>query len=616
MPHERDTLPGAREEYGRRLDRRREELAVCNRRHGRLGYVRLGVAVVSLALLYLVARSPSVPAAWLAIPIGFFAWLGLRLRAAEAERGRLERAVEFYERSLARLDGQWVGKGESGARFLDEHHLYAEDLDLFGVGSVFELLCTARTRIGEETLASWLLAAASPEIVRVRQEAVAELTPRLDLREDLAVVAEDARRGVHAEALAAWGERPPLLEPSPFRWVAWALSFLGAVAVVAFIAYAAAWLGFLQLPPWMPPAIRIYIIAIALLTFGVRRRFGSRTERILSEAEAASHDLALLAGVLERLELERFSSPHLAALRADLDTEGLPPSRRIGRLKFLMDLVDSRHHEFVRGTGTLLLWDIHLSYALEAWRRTSGTAMRRWLRAVGEIEALSSLAVHSYEHPNDVFAELAGEGPCFDAEGLAHPLLPEDRAVRNDVSLGGELRVLVVSGSNMSGKSTLLRTIGVNTVLAHAGASVRARRLRLSPLAVGASIRIQDSLRAGESRFYAEITRLRQIMDTAAGRLPVLFLIDEFLHGTNSHDRRIGAEAIVRGLVGRGSIGLITTHDLALAHIADALGPAGRNVHFEDHLENGRMTFDYHMHPGVVQKSNAIELMRSVGLEV
>jgi DNA mismatch repair ATPase MutS len=188
--------------------------------------------------------------------------------------------------------------------------------------------------------------------------------------------------------------------------------------------------------------------------------------------------------------------------------------------------------------------------------------------------------------------------------------------VRNDVTIGGELRVLVVSGSNMSGKSTLLRTIGVNTVLALAGATVRARRLRLSPLTTGASIRVQDSLRAGESRFYAEITRLRQIMDTAAGNRPVLFLIDEFLHGTNSHDRRIGAEAIVRGLVERGAIGLITTHDLALAHIADALGPAGVNVHFEDHLENGRMTFDYRMRPGVVQKSNAIELMRSIGLEV
>jgi DNA mismatch repair ATPase MutS len=182
--------------------------------------------------------------------------------------------------------------------------------------------------------------------------------------------------------------------------------------------------------------------------------------------------------------------------------------------------------------------------------------------------------------------------------------------------LGGKLRVLVVSGSNMSGKSTMLRTLGTNVVLAQAGAPVRARRLRLSPLSVGASIRVNDSLQGGISRFYAEILRLRQILDLASGAPAALFLIDEFLHGTNSHDRRIGAQALVRGLVDRGAIGLITTHDLALAEIADSLGERAANVHFEDHLEDGQIRFDYIMRPGVVRKSNAIELMRSVGLEI
>ncbi len=237
------------------------------------------------------------------------------------------------------------------------------------------------------------------------------------------------------------------------------------------------------------------------------------------------------------------------------------------------------------------------------------------------MEALSSFAGFHYERPSYAFPELAfpesaEQSPYFEGQALAHPLLPEDGVVANDVTITGELQVLVVSGSNMSGKSTLLRTIGVNTVLAQAGAPVRARRLRLSPLTVAASIRIQDSLREGASRFYAEIKRLRQIMQLADGPTPVLFLIDEFLHGTNSHDRRIGAEAIVRGLVERRAIGLITTHDLALAHIAEALGAVGRNVHFQDHLEDGRMRFDYKMRPGIVEKSNAIELMRSIGLEV
>ncbi len=204
--------------------------------------------------------------------------------------------------------------------------------------------------------------------------------------------------------------------------------------------------------------------------------------------------------------------------------------------------------------------------------------------------------------------------PGFEAEACGHPLLPEARAVRNDVSLGGRTRLLVVSGSNMSGKSTLLRTLGSNAVLAQAGAPVRARRMVLSPLAVGASICLTDSLQGGISRFYAEILRLRQILDLTAGPLPVLFLIDEFLHGTNSHDRRIGAEALVRGLLARGAIGLVTTHDLALAEIVETLDGRAANVHFEDQIENGQIHFDYAMRPGVVRKSNAIELMRSVGL--
>jgi DNA mismatch repair ATPase MutS len=294
-----------------------------------------------------------------------------------------------------------------------------------------------------------------------------------------------------------------------------------------------------------------------------------------------------------------------------------------------MELLDSRDHVLVRLAEPFVLWTTHLAFAVEAWRRHSGPVVRRWLTATGEIEALCSLASHAFEHPDDPFPEFVGQTlssvnlatePLLEAEGIGHPLIEESRVVRNDVRIGGAApagpRVLIVSGSNMSGKSTLLRTLGVNAVLAQAGAPVRARRLRLSPLAVGASIRVTDSLQGGVSRFYAEILRLRQILDETARPGPVLFLIDEFLHGTNSHDRRIGAEALVLGLVERGAIGLVTTHDLALADIAVTLGERAANVHFEDHIEDGRIVFDYAMRPGVVRKSNAIELMRSVGLEI
>ncbi|MBI4521074.1 MAG: DNA mismatch repair protein MutS [Gemmatimonadetes bacterium] len=605
-----------RDVYTRRLQARREALAVRERRHVTLGNLRILAFAAMLAAAVAVFAQGRFSAWWLLAPLAVFVGIGGTLERALRERTRYERAVAFYERALTRLDGRWAGHGEPGTRFADEHHLYTRDLDIFGDASLFELLCAARTRIGEETLAAWLRTPASSAVVRARQEAVDELVPRLDLREDLAVVGEDARVGVDAEALAAWGERPPETASLPPRVVALGLSASGALAIAAFVAYTMAGGGLVQLDVSVLAGLRVYFLAAAIGLIAIFWRFRRQTERMLHEVDEAAHDLALLAGVLRRLETERFAAPRLAALRVQLDVDGRPPSWRIARLKRLRDLVDSRDHVLVRLTSPLLLWDLHLAYVVETWRRTSGPALRRWLNAVGEIEAVSSLAGYAAEHPRDQFPDLTDDSPCFAAEELAHPLIPEDRAVPNDVRLDAGLRVLVVSGSNMSGKSTLLRTVGVNAVLAQAGAPVRARRLRLSPLAVCASIRLQDSLREGTSRFYAEITRLRRIMTLADGALPVLFLIDECLHGTNSHDRRIGAEAVVRGLVERGALGLVTTHDLALAHIAEALAPRGANVHFQDFLEDGRMRFDYRLRPGVVQKSNALELMRSVGLEV
>jgi DNA mismatch repair ATPase MutS len=240
-----------------------------------------------------------------------------------------------------------------------------------------------------------------------------------------------------------------------------------------------------------------------------------------------------------------------------------------------------------------------------------------WLRAAGELEAFSALSTYAYEHPADPFPMLVeGEG-LFDAQALGHPLLPEETAVRNDVTLGaGGARVIVVSGSNMSGKSTLLRSVGINVVLALAGAPVRATYLRLSPLGLGATLRVEDSLQDGRSRFYAEIVRIRGIVERARSPLPLLFLLDEILHGTNSYDRRVGAEAIVRALAAAGAIGLVTTHDLALTELPGHLSVEAINMHFEDRLEDGQMVFDYRMRPGVVKHSNALALMRAVGLDV
>jgi hypothetical protein len=600
--------------YAQRLSERQAEISRRERRHRALGYGRLATAAGALAIVGL-ALAQVLPVLWATLPGAAFVVLVVAHERLlrEAERGK--RAARYYERGLARLDNAWAGGGEDGARYLDPAHPYARDLDLFGKGSLFELLCAARTHIGEDTLAHWLLHPAPPEAVQARQRAVEELRLRVDLREDLAIVAEEARTGVDPASLAAWGEAPPLLTEGGRAGV-WALTAAGLAGAAAFLLSNAASLHLIHLPDAAIGGLWDFFLVALVVNGFFLYRFRQRVGAVVQAVEEAAHELKLLSGTLARLERESFDSPLLAALRASLDVQGDPPSKRLAQLGRLTDCLDSRDHLLVRMAEPFVFWTTHLAFAVEDWRRGSGKAVRRWLTVLGATEALCSLARHAFEHPADPFPEFVEGGPWLEAEGMAHPLLAEDRVVRNDVRLGDGLRVLIVSGSNMSGKSTLLRTLGVNVALAQAGAPVRARRLRLSPLAVGASIQLSDSLQGGISRFYAEILRLRQILDLTAAQLPVLFLVDEFLHGTNSHDRRIGAEALVRGLVERGAVGLITTHDLALADIVETLGTRAANVHFEDRIEEGRICFDYVLRPGVVRKSNAIELMRSVGLEI
>jgi hypothetical protein len=588
-------------EYQARFEARRATAARHARFHQHIANVRFVVFAAAGVLAWLAFYADRLSSWWLVIPALLFIGLLIWHARVARLRHRAERAAAFYEKGIARLEDRWPGTGESGSRYLDSNHPCAEDLDLFGIGSMFERLCLARTRVGQNTLADWLHSPSEPVVVRDRQLAVAELRPQLDLREDLALLGADVPSGVNQDALTTWGSAPPVLVTPALRWLAFLLTGLTVAAI-------AGWLS-----GHTPVSL---VMAGLLLQGGLALWLRVGVQRVIGPVEKMAQDLAVFAGVLGRIEGERFTSPRLQQLAAAFHTTGTPPSRRIAQLSRLVDLLNSKQNQFFAPFALILMWDTQLAFAVEAWRRASGAGIGPWLAAVGEFEALCSLAAYAYENPADPFPEIIDAGPYFDGDGLGHPLLPLARCVRNNVHLTPDMRLLVVSGSNMSGKSTLLRTVGANAVLALAGAPVRAGRLRIAPLVVGATLRIQDSLQAGRSRFYAEITRLRQLVDLARGPAPLLFLLDEMFGGTNSHDRRLGAEAVVRSLVSYGAIGLVTTHDLALTHIVDLLAPRAANVHFEDHFENGAITFDYRMRPDVVQKSNALALMRAVGLEV
>ena len=587
------------DEYRARLTRLRASRDALSRRDRRFSYARLLVFVAAavLAIGWWRAVVPLWPVALSAVL--FLALVQRHDRIVRALAAVI-RSIDFYERGLARIEDRWVGGGEPGDRFRDDRHLYANDLDLFGHGSLFELLSIARTRAGEETLADWLKHPASPTEIHARQEAVTELTAALDLREALSLAGSDVRAAIDSDTLVAWAEGTAVL---PRRWprgVAATLTTMAAASGAYAIATGS-----------VGPFVAV-VVAEALFSIPLR----ARVQQALHAAEGPARDLDVLAHVVACLEHADLATPRLTALQHELQTARDSASRAIRSLHRLVELHDWQHNQFFAPVAAAFLWGTHLAWAIEGWRRVHGLHVRAWLRTVGEFEALSSLSAYRYEHPGDTWPEIVEGAAQFEAKTIAHPLIAAARATPNDVWLTNDTRLLVVSGSNMSGKSTLLRTVGVNAVLAQAGAPVRSVDLRLTPLAIGATLRIQDSLQEGRSRFYAEITRIRELADVSNGPVPLLFLLDELFQGTNSHDRLVGAAGLLRSLIDRGGIGLITTHDLALTAIADDLSPRAANVHFEDRFEGGEIRFDYRLKPGPVTRSNAIALMRAVGLDI
>jgi MutS domain V len=597
-------------EYKQRQQAREMQVAYFEKLHIRFGNLRLLLVVATLIASWFSLHREAFSPWWLLLALAAFLVVAI-LHAKTLQNGACaDRAVDFYRKGLARIEDRWItseqissdngASGQTSARFDIHSSLYATDLDLFGEASLFKLLSLARTRIGEDTLAAWLLSPAPVAEIIQRQGAIAEIRNRLDLREDIAILGEDLRVGIHPKALTEWAEAPNQLSLPWLRW----LSLLLAIAAIATAIV------------WAELGTRAPFFTVILIETIITAFLRKQTAAIFHGTEHALEDLQLLSSLLARLEREPFEAPRLQSIKTRLSSHHLAASQAIGRLKNIVEYIRSLDNTFMKALNIPLLYAVQTAYAAEAWRTAHGVAVRSWLEAVGEAEALLSLSGYSYEHPADPFPEFREGPPCFIVEQLGHPLIPAAKCVRNDIVISGGTRVLLVSGSNMSGKSTLLRAIGINTVLAMAGAPVRAQRMQLTPLQIGASILINDSLQKGASRFYAEITRLQHICELAEKSPPVLFLLDELLQGTNSKDRLIGAEGVVQALLASGAIGLISTHDLALTNIGHEKDSRLRNVHLQDHIEDGRMKFDYKLQDGVVTKSNGIELMRLIGLKV
>ncbi len=585
--------------YGDRLTALSQLQLRDKQRERALGYAKLTVAAVTIAAAVW-ARHDVRELALVLAPVVAFVVLAVRQEQLLATIRYRTRAMAFYDRGMLRLAGNWARTEDGGEGFLDPAHPYARDLDLFGHASLFQFLSSARTRSGEETLAHWLLASAPPAEVAARQIAVRELQGRLDFRERLFATGETVRASVHPEALCSWGGASAVFAGGGVRVTVSVLAVLWAVSILI----------------WAVWGFPIAPLLMTVLNFAYSHRLYARHERAAGAIEAAAKDLALLAKVLALVETEQVKSPKLKELQAELQSQGELPSQAIRRLARMVELIEARHSLFARPFDLVTFWSTQLICSAEHWQRQYGSAIRNWLSAVGQFEALVSLSSFAYEHPDYPMAELVAGEELFEAQGLAHPLLPSQNAATNDVRLCQGQQLMILSGPNMAGKSTFIRSIGVNAVLAQCGAPVRAHRLRMSPLAIAASICVLDSLADGMSRFYAEIHRIKLIADLAQGSTPVLFLLDELLSGTNSHDRLVGTQFVLKSLLDHRAIGVVSTHDLALTKIPEMLGGRAFNCHFEDRYDDGRLIFDYKLKAGIVQTSNALKLMKSIGLGV
>nr|WP_216627622.1 DNA mismatch repair protein MutS [Corallococcus exercitus] len=561
------------------------------------------VAALVIAALTLMGRLPK-PWWWAAASaLAVYGLLAVLHHQVFLKEQRARLFVLLNERGLARLEGGWHSFTDTGERFLSPTHLYATDLDVFGQGSLFQLINETATRAGEERLAAWLSAPATAETVVTRQGAARELAPRVDFRQELCVDARVVAKDKADPALfIQWAEAGPSLDA--IRWSRPLAVLLPPVTLTLFI------LGTVGV---IPDSI-VWLGLFAQLGIAVATR---RTLKQMDDAvEQGERGFVRYASLFERVEGQTFEHPRLKQLQSGLRAEGGPPvSALFRRFSRLYSLIEFKRHQFHALVHWLTLWDIHALFALEGWRAAHGRDVRQWFEGLAELEALCCLGGLAHDRPAFAWPQLEAQGPRVEATALGHPLL--DSPVPNDVSLPGPRHALLITGSNMSGKTTLMRAVGANVVLALAGAPVCAAAFRLSPVQVLTSMRVKDSLERGVSYFYAEVQRLKMVLDAAAAaKGQALFLLDEILLGTNTRERQIASREVLRLLLASGACGAVTTHDLSLAVLADEPGSHVVNVHFRDHLEDGKMVFDYRLRQGVVDTTNALRVLRLAGVPV
>lgn len=592
--------------YGRR-QRAYEALQTEQRRAAdRLSNLRLLSVIVGFALSYVVYRTASHG---MGFALGFltcvlFGYLALQHHRVVRQLRYAEALSGINQKGGDRSTGRWAAFADTGVEFRDEEHPYASDLDLFGQGSLFQWISSAQTALGREALARLLKQApGSVGQIVARQAAVTELGRRLAWRqwfEAEGLVIRD--RLQPAEPLVRWAEEsdPVYLQP----WVRLGIRILPVITILMLALSAVHWV------PWTVSVVFVILQGLLL------RIHGKERSRVLSMVHRFESGLRTYSRMLARLESRRFDAPWLTAQQERLrDAAGRPAYEQIRRLSAIAERISNRHNAMFMLVNILTLWDYQCMVELERWKQESGRLLGTWLQVLGEVEALSSLANIRFEHPDWGMPTVTGDSGGLSAQRMGHPLITRNR-ICNDFDLNEPARIAVITGSNMSGKSTFLRTVGINLVLAYSGAPVCAEAFRCSVMRLWTSMRVADNLEQNISSFYAELLRIKRVVAAARAGERVCFLLDEIFKGTNSHDRHQGARALIRQLQKQGAYGLISTHDLELGELQKESHGRIRNYHFREYYEGEAIRFDYTLRTGISTTRNALYLIRLVGIDL
>ena len=509
---------------------------------------------------------------------------------------------KINEDSLKRINGEWNTFTDDGAEFLDDSHNYTQDLDIFGHGSLFQFINTAITYLGRLKLRGFLIAPArSQEEIYKRQEVVQELSQKLHWRQ--LYLAEGMLESTMQDpgALLLWANSIEKIYRNPL--IIWAFRLVPTITIIIGI------LTFTNPEPQYYSLIAALVIQYVILKINSNQR-----GHILGIASKFFENIKAYYRMLGLLEQEEYNSRHLHDLKNKLKSHGLTAGEQIHKLEKIAEAMANRHNQFYIFFNILFLLDYQFVFALERWKEKSGSNLHVWLDIIGEFEALSSLAVLAHDYPEWTTPEISEDRPGFTAEAMGHPLLMKS-GVANDLEFGLPENILLITGSNMSGKSTLLRTVGINLVLAYAGGNVCAKTFKCSIMDIYTCMRVNDNLEKNISSFYAELLRIKTIVKAVEEGKTIFFLLDEIFKGTNSIDRHTGAKVLIKKLSKAKLLGLVSTHDLELGDLEKESNKI-KNYHFQEYYENNEIRFDYKLRPGVSTTRNAAYLMKMAGIEL